>query len=88
MGLALGAAMDDYPHSVMMDNTGAKDGSFYSLALFGTTRFNDSGNASATTTCQTTSWQMQSKTNTVPTHSIFATRKSTKSRASYGRGTV
>ncbi len=43
MGLALGAAMDDYPHSVMMDNTGAKDGSFYSLALFGTTRFNDSG---------------------------------------------
>ena len=43
MGLSIGAAMDDYPHPVMMDNTGARDGSFYSVTLFGTTRFNDSG---------------------------------------------
>lgn len=43
MGLAVGAAMDDYPHPVMVDNTGARDGSFYSITLFGTTRVNDSG---------------------------------------------
>ncbi|MFD0703278.1 hypothetical protein DMP06_09510 [Slackia equolifaciens] len=43
MGLAVGAGMDDYPHPVMVDNSGAKDGSFYSVALFPTMRVNDAG---------------------------------------------